>query len=105
MSLLTEMTLSGNALSGSLPPRFAAIPRLDISNNLFLCGAIPSMGGNVTLVAERTSLGRDCVSIGQSPRMSGTLGLILGEADVAPQLRCSLWMAFSLPRSLPMQTV
>lgn len=82
LSLLTDMSLSSNALSGSLPPRLAAISRLDVSNNQFLCGDIPSTNrGNSTLMSERTSLGRQCETIGQAARMSGTLGLILGKPE------------------------
>lgn len=82
LSLLTDMSLSSNALSGSLPPRLAAISRLDVSNNQFLCGDIPSTNrGNSTLMSERASLGRQCETIGQAARMSGTLGLILGKPE------------------------
>lgn len=80
LSKLMEMSLSGNALTGSVPARLAGINRLDISHNQFLCGSLPAQPPNSTLQAQRTSLGMDCSLINrEAARMSSLTGVILGE--------------------------
>jgi hypothetical protein len=73
------MSLSGNALTGTVPARLAGISRLDVSHNQFLCGSLP-VPPNATLLSQRTSIGQDCRSLNkQAARISGMTGVILGE--------------------------
>jgi hypothetical protein len=86
LSQLTEMSLSGNALTGTVPARLAGISRLDVSHNQFLCGSLP-VAPNATLLSQRTSIGQDCRSLNkQAARISGMTGVILGEHQHAPGL-------------------
>lgn len=78
MSQLREMSLSSNALTGTVPARLAALSFLDLSRNQLLCGSPPSTAANATLRTQRTSLGQDCSAL-VAARLSGIRGVILGE--------------------------
>jgi hypothetical protein len=82
LSQLTDMRVDSNALTGTIPPGLAEISRLDLSNNQLLCGNRPSTSINGTLLAQRTSIGLDCSTLGnREARLSGIRGVVLGKSD------------------------
>lgn len=76
---LQEMSLSSNALTGTVPARLAEVSYLDLSHNQLLCGSRPISTANGTLHAQRTNLGKDCNTLGSNAvRLSGIRGVALG---------------------------
>lgn len=74
---LQEVSLSNNALTGTVPAKLAKlVSLLDVSRNQLLCGRSPD---SPALVATSTSIGQDCSMMVLAARLSGTRGVILGE--------------------------